>query len=53
MAKTYIKWVGNKTRLIKHIILPDKIGDYYEPFLGSAALFFNVVEKHGFDIKEN
>jgi DNA adenine methylase len=41
----FLKWAGGKTRLIpKHIrsLLPDidNIKRYYEPFVGSGALFF-------------
>lgn len=38
----FLKWPGGKRKLLKHIlgILPKSFGSYYEPFLGSAALFF-------------
>lgn len=36
-----IKIPGGKTRLLKHILplLPEKIEDYHEPFLGGAAVY--------------
>lgn len=35
-----LKWVGNKQRFANEIIsyMPQKINNYYEPFLGSAAV---------------
>jgi DNA adenine methylase len=39
-----IKWAGGKRRLLREImeLVPDKYSRYYEPFLGSAALFFSL-----------
>lgn len=47
MSKTYIKWVGNKTKLLKTLApkIPDKWNNYFEPFAGSAAMYLNVVDK--------
>lgn len=47
----FLKWAGGKTRLIpKHIrnFLPDidKIKHYYEPFVGSGALFYYLKNSH-------
>jgi len=41
--KTFIKWQGNKTRSIKHILprIPT-FNTYFEPFLGSGALFLSL-----------
>lgn len=40
----FLKWAGGKTSLLpeleKHV--PARFGDYYEPFLGGAALFFHL-----------
>ncbi|MGH9402000.1 MAG: DNA adenine methylase [Terriglobia bacterium] len=38
----FLKWPGGKRKLVRHILplLPTKYNRYYEPFLGSAALFF-------------
>lgn len=44
MKKTFLKWAGNKQRIIKHI-LPlleqEKHCRLVEPFVGSASLFLN------------
>jgi DNA adenine methylase len=39
-----VKWVGGKTKLLPELLarMPDRIGRYYEPFAGGAALFFRV-----------
>lgn len=43
-AAPIIKWVGGKTKLLPELIarMPEKFGNYYEPFIGGAALFFRV-----------
>lgn len=42
--KPFVKWVGGKrsimTELLKHI--PKDIKNYYEPFVGGGALFFEI-----------
>ncbi len=50
--KPYLKWVGNKYKLIPNIqrIMPPDFNDYYEPFLGSGALFFYQSEGDSKDI---
>ncbi len=46
MAKSFLRWAGGKGWLPKTVapIIVDRLGDgsYYEPFLGSAAMFFAV-----------
>src|SRR5690554_3395034 len=44
MIKPLLKWAGGKTQLLDNIIniLPGHINNYYEPFLGGGALFFNL-----------
>ncbi|HHM8111250.1 MULTISPECIES: DNA adenine methylase [Pseudomonas] len=39
--KPFVRWVGGKTRLLPRILpyIPDKIQNYYEPFLGGGAVF--------------
>ena len=45
-----LKWPGGKRRLIRFILplLPGKFKDYYEPFVGSGALFFAVRPRRAF-----
>jgi DNA adenine methylase len=42
--RPFLKWAGGKTQLLPQLrpLLPprDRIGRYFEPFVGSAALFF-------------
>jgi len=39
--KTFLRWPGNKQRYLKHLLpmVPLEFNTYYEPFLGSGALF--------------
>jgi len=45
-ARPFLKWAGGKSRLIsqyeEYLPDPDSIQRYYEPFIGSAALFFHL-----------
>jgi DNA adenine methylase len=43
--KTFIRRQGNKTRHLKHIIplIPEFSGTYYEPFLGTGAVYLNIL----------
>ena len=43
-VKPFVKWVGGKTQLLAKIkeLMPPSYGDYYEPFAGGGALFFNL-----------
>lgn len=45
--KPFIKWAGGKTRLLSRLLpfVPDRIGGYYEPFLGGGAMFFAVRDR--------
>jgi len=38
----FLKWAGGKTQLLGRLapMLPERFGNYAEPFVGSAALFF-------------
>lgn len=41
IRKPFIRWVGGKTRLLPRILphVPERIENYYEPFLGGGAVF--------------
>lgn len=42
--KLLIHWVGGKSRIIDNLkdLMPEEYNNYYEPFLGSGALAFNI-----------
>ncbi|MBT6395009.1 MAG: DNA adenine methylase [Nitrospinaceae bacterium] len=46
-VRPFLKWAGGKGRLLAQFepLLPDKIEDYHEPFLGSGAVFFHLRER--------
>lgn len=46
-AAPFVKWAGGKRGIINEIIsrLPEKFNNYYEPFLGGGALFFQLYNK--------
>ena len=48
--KPFLKWPGGKTKELKVIIpnLPEKINNYYEPFIGGGAVYFAVTAKQYF-----
>jgi DNA adenine methylase len=45
--KTFIRRPGNKTNFLKHIIprIPDFSGTYFEPFLGTGAVYLALLPK--------
>ena len=57
--KPFVKWLGGKTQLIKYISYPKEFKKYAEPFVGSGAIFldvlskFNNIESYISDINEN
>jgi DNA adenine methylase len=57
LAKPFLKWAGGKSQLLSEFpkyfpkeLITGKIQNYYEPFLGSGAVFFFVAQK--FSIKK-
>lgn len=49
-AAPFIKWAGGKRSILHELIarLPLEFNDYYEPFLGGGALFFEMHNRLGF-----
>ena len=52
-AKPFLKWAGGKTQLLDKFVnyfppelAEGKIENYYEPFLGSGAVFFYIVQNY-------
>jgi DNA adenine methylase len=50
-ARPFLKWAGGKTQLLKSLqqlfpqqLLQGTIRHYYEPFLGSGAVFFHIAQ---------
>jgi DNA adenine methylase len=43
-ARPFLKWVGGKAQLLEQMapLLPPVYGRYFEPFVGGAALFFEL-----------
>ena len=43
-TKPFLKWAGGKRQLLTHLkmITPDKFNNYFEPFVGAGALFFEL-----------
>ena len=42
--KPFVKWLGGKRSIMKELLkhIPKDIKDYYEPFVGGGALFFEI-----------
>ena len=52
-AKPFLKWAGGKTQLLQKFrelypkqLTEGKIKNYYEPFLGSGAVFFDIAQHY-------
>jgi DNA adenine methylase len=47
IATPFVKWVGGKRTLINMLIqkMPETFGNYYEPFVGGGALFFELARR--------
>ncbi len=43
-ASPFVKWAGGKRSIINELIkrLPETLENYYEPFMGGAALFYKI-----------
>ncbi|QOI96820.1 MAG: Dam family site-specific DNA-(adenine-N6)-methyltransferase [Flammeovirgaceae bacterium] len=55
-AKPFLKWAGGKGQLIEKFqqfypkqLRQQKLKTFYEPFLGSGAVFFNIAQQYGID----
>jgi len=54
-AKPVLKWAGGKRQLLEPILafvaeaFPERIGTYYEPFAGGAAVFFALAAQKKFE----
>lgn len=46
-AKPFVKWVGGKRSIMKSLLTytPTQINNYYEPFVGGGALFFEIANR--------
>ena len=44
IAKPFVKWVGGKRGLLSQLLplIPKKFNNYFEPFVGGGALFFEL-----------
>lgn len=49
-ATPFIKWVGGKRQLMKEIkqYLPKEFNQYFEPFIGGGAVFFELKRENSF-----
>jgi DNA adenine methylase len=49
-VRPVLKWAGGKSRSLPDILaaLPERIGTYYEPFIGGAAVFFALASEQRF-----
>jgi DNA adenine methylase len=52
-ARPFLKWAGGKSQLLPKFqelypkqLQQKKIKNYYEPFLGSGAVFFNIIQNY-------
>lgn len=43
----FLQWVGGKRKITEQLVnyIPNGLNNYYEPFLGGGALFFEVKHK--------
>ena len=56
MPVPVVKWAGGKRQLLKYIheMMPERYGNYYEPFIGGGAVLFDLMPEHAYisDINE-
>ena len=47
-VKPFVKWAGGKRQLLPQIKarMPRKFNNYYEPFVGGGAVFFELLPKN-------
>jgi DNA adenine methylase len=47
IAKPFVKWVGGKRSITNQLLqkIPKQINNYYEPFVGGGAMFFELYNK--------
>jgi DNA adenine methylase len=45
--RPFLRWAGSKRLLLKHLnpLIPESYGTYFEPFAGSASLYFHLQPK--------
>jgi DNA adenine methylase len=50
VGRPVLKWAGGKSRLVKEVCarLPSEINTFFEPFVGSAAVFFALASRGSF-----
>jgi DNA adenine methylase len=46
-ARPFVKWVGGKRGIMKSLLanVPENVNNYYEPFVGGGALFFEIANR--------
>jgi len=44
IARPFVKWAGGKRSIVNELLarIPEQFNEYYEPFVGGGALFWNV-----------
>lgn len=50
LPKPFVKWVGGKRGILNELLkyIPQRINNYYEPFVGGGALFFKICDTANF-----
>ena len=44
----FVKWAGGKSQLIEQFLplFPKKFNNYFEPFVGSGAVAFHIIQNY-------